>query len=363
MLLLSPLLLTLPVGCPAGATLEDPFPDDSGTPETSDADTDTDADSDSDTDSDTDTDTADTGDTGTAPESFDCSLDLPRTYTPGDTVPNAKGYHGLAFLDDGRLIGSDNNALIEVDSEGQWGIFKPGLGYLEQLAVLPDGSLAISSRQTGDLLHLTLDGGSELIYANLNTYGVTVGPDGMLYTAWRQGIARIDPETGNLTPLIDSFSGFATPRIVGFSPDLKRIYTTTIGNGTVYVADLDADLNVVGDPRTFATGVGGGWHDSLALDICGNLYVADYESTALWRVTHDGEVQKIWAPNQYTQYGHGAEWGTGEHGWNGTSLFLPQPYNNNTVTEIDIGIPPWNWEGEVLNAPYDAVDTDETDTE
>ncbi len=242
--------------------------------------------------------------------------------------------------------------MIEVTSDGSWGIFRPGMGMLEQLATLPDGNLAISSRQTGDLLRVTLEGGSEVLAANLSTYGVTLGPDDMLYTAWRQGVARINPETAELTPLITQLSNFATPRIVGFSPDLSRLYVTTIGNGTVYKVDLDKDLNVVSEVEIFAQNVGGGWHDGLAVDICGNLYVADYESTALWRVTHDGDVDKIWAPPQYVQYGHGAEWGTGEHGWNLTSLFLPQPYNNNTVTEIDIGVPPWNWDGQALNTPY-----------
>jgi hypothetical protein len=347
------LLLVLAPACEPGVAIEDPFPEDSATPDTTDADADTDTDADTDSDSDSDTGgTLETGDTGEPLPTVDCSADLPNGYQPA-TVLNAKGYHGLAFIETGMLLGSDNNSLIEVDSDGQWGIFRPGMGSLEQIAVLPEGDLIISSRQTGDLIRMNMKGGTETIIANLGTYGVTLGPDGLIYGTSRNSVVRIDPDTGTMETLLPRVSQGATPRTIGFSPDNKRLYVTTIGNGTIFYVDMDEDLQVASEVKTFVTGVGGGWHDGLAVDICGNLYVPDYETGSLWRVTHDGVINKIFSPPQFNQYGHGVTWGTGQDGWNQMSLFLPQPYNSNTVIEIDIGMPPsTNWEGEALNAPY-----------
>jgi hypothetical protein len=266
-------------------------------------------------------------------------------------VLNASGFHGLAILN-GRLVGSDSRALIEVDSDGEWAVLRPGLGKLDQIALMPDGDLVIASRENGDLIRLTAEGGSEVLVGTLNTYGVTIGPDGLIYAAYGNVVVKIDPDTKQMDVHLDSADRF-TPRVMGFRPDNKRLYITTINDGgRVFVVDLDEDLNVVGEARIFAEGVGGGHHDGLAIDVCGNLYIPDYESAALWRVTHAGVVDRVWSPSQYIQYGHGAEWGSGQDGWSETSLFLPQPYNDNTVTEIDIGLPPSTWGGKVFNAPY-----------
>jgi hypothetical protein len=40
-----------------------------------------------------------------------------------------------------------------------------------------------------------------------------------------------------------------------------------------------------------------------------------------------------------SDYGHGIEWGSGVGGWQKNSIYLPQPYDDNTVVRVDVGVP------------------------
>jgi hypothetical protein len=116
--------------------------------------------------------------------------------------------------------------------------------------------------------------------------------------------------------------------------------------------DLDANFNPLGEPYLFATGVGGGWHDGLGVDVCGNLYVNDFDKQALYRVSPDGlQVVELMKTNFWSGiYGHGNTWGSGVGGWLEDAIYMPMPYNNNTVAEVKIGIPYRTWDkGQVIN--------------
>ncbi len=337
-----------------------------------DADTDTDTDADTDADADTDTDTgpsAHTGDTGgdtgpggdtdTGPaegEVFDCA-DAPAVAKSEAVLTGPVGYHGLAFDQYGYIIGGDNQSLIQSDYKGSWSVLVPGVGYLEQMDYLSGGDLVIYSGREGSLFRISEEGAQTLVAASFGTYGVIVGPDEMIYTAVGQGIFRVDPETGETVTLIDddAFSRSETPHSMNFSPDFSRLYVGTVGQGNLYAVDLDEDLNPTGDPFVFANVGGGfsGWHDGVAVDICGNLYVPDYYSSSLYKVTPDGTTTTFqdWGYD-YRQYGHGAVFGSGIGGWRDDAIYLPMPYNGNTVKELVVGVPGREWEGEVLNKPY-----------
>ncbi len=281
------------------------------------------------------------GETGETGMTYDCSIPVEEQLAPVGEVPNARGYHGLAINADGMMLGTDtNNTLLQCDSSGEWSVFRPGLGPMEQLLKLPDGDIVASTVQTGDLLRITPEGGTSIIASGVHTYGVTLGPDGLLYVSSRRQVLRIDPVSGDQEMVVELERQQGEPRDFDFSPDHTRLYITTIsGQALVLYLELDEDLDPVGDIKTFASGVGNGWMDGLAVDICGNLYVPDYVTLSLWTVDHDGSGRKLWDPPIDNRYGHGAEWGTGTHGWNRTSLFLPQPYNGNTVMEVDVGFP------------------------
>ncbi len=136
--------------------------------------------------------------------------------------------------------------------------------------------------------------------------------------------------------------------MLNFSPDYSRLYYGTYsGNGRVYYVDLDVDLNPVGEPVVLATGVGSGdYHDSMGVDACGNLYVADFARRALYRISPKGNLQ-LYHQFSSNEYGHGLEWGSGEGGWKSLSVYMPQPYHNNRVIELDIGVPSRHYPGPV----------------
>jgi hypothetical protein len=88
----------------------------------------------------------------------------------------------------------------------------------------------------------------------------------------------------------------------------------------------------------FATIAGGGWLDGLGVDACGNLFVPDYNTSSLYRISPEGLVSLYYYFGSVA-YGHGLAWGSGMGGWNAEALYLPQPYDENTVVEVVIGVP------------------------
>lgn len=145
------------------------------------------------------------------------------------------------------------------------------------------------------------------------------------------------------------------PRVMDYSPERKRLYVGTLTTeldpprdgsgeetrpadtiGRLYVLDWDAEYLPVGPARLFASQVGGGFHDGLGVDACGNLLVADYQTSGLYRVTPEGEVA-LYHPWDMQTYGHSLSWGSG--GWDDHSLYLPQPYNDDTIVKVDVGVP------------------------
>ncbi len=306
-------------------------------------------------DSDVDTsDTSDTGDsaetgdtdTGVPPIEFDCDA-LPEaddTEMTGDAGgPGPRAYHDVVFDDDGHLIGNDLSSLLSATYEGGVTPMVPGTGMLQGMDRLPDGDLVVVDDTNGTLVRVSPEGATSIITTGMyGTYGVTTGPDGMLYAApVYQGdgsvvIARVDPETGDTTEWA-KLSRVHTPRIVVFNLDSTIAYVATIGTGTVFQIPVDDNLDPTGQAEDYATGIGS-WMDGLGIDACGNLYVAEYASSGLYRVRTDSSVESL-VRKRPTPYGHGLEWGSGIGGWRTDALYQPQPYDNNTVREVVIGVP------------------------
>lgn len=176
---------------------------------------------------------------------FECPDELP---APSDArrVPGGHGYHGLAFDVDGTLLGSDGNALIRVDSEGNEELWVPGLGTIQQMQYLePGGDLVVGT--SSGLLRITPDGGRTTLAPDLNIYGVEVGPDGMVYTAGTNGVWRVNPEDGSYETLLPRTDDFL-PHTVTFDREYSRIL---IGVVTGYFGGGDGG------------GGGGGGNDPL----------------------------------------------------------------------------------------------------
>lgn len=266
---------------------------------------------------------------------YDCT-DIPAFNLGDSTIRNARGYHGLGMMDDGTLLGWDGrSALVKSQYRAGFEAFVPGQYQIEQIDRMSDGDFVIANAGNRRLVRVTAAGATTPISGDVGgVYGVTVGPDEKLWSA-DQGVRRTDPVTGETETIVRSNWG-NTAHSLNFNLDSTRLYIGTIGNGTVYELELDADLNPVGNPRPFATGIGG-WHDGIEVDVCGNLYVADYSTSGLYRVDLNGDHTLIVTPT-FNLYGHGTTWGNGVGGWRTDAIYQPQPYNGNTVREVIVGI-------------------------
>ncbi len=89
------------------------------------------------------------------------------------------------------------------------------------------------------------------------------------------------------------------------------------------------------------------------MDLCGYLYVADYSSSALYRVSPSGVVQELLDRDGLfvSAYGHGMDWGPDGFGWRHDAVYLSQPYNGNRVMEVVLGVPSRHWPARAINLP------------
>ena len=219
---------------------------------------------------------------------------------------------------------------------------------------LANGDLVVARTSNQTISKIDPSGAVTILASNLNVYGVTIGPDDMAYVGDGNAVYRVDTVNGGATQIVPPMGGFV-PRVVNWSPDLSTMYIVNIvGGGLVHSVPVDKNLDPVGTPTVFASGVGSSWHDGLGVDACGNLYIPEYWSGGMYKVDPQGVVTTILQANGSfsNMYGHGVEWGRGIGGWRDDAIYFPQPYNGNTMGEIVLGIPKArdpNWI--VLNAP------------
>lgn len=301
-----------------------------------------------------------TGDTAPDGLEFDCDT-IPREVVSMREVAGPRGYHDLAFLADGGVLGTTvGGDLARGDAYGGLQIFVPRTGALEQLAWLPDGDLAAAS--SAGVLRIGTNGSVTTIAPDVRPYGLIVDPDGMLWAADQRSVWVVDPATGASEEVVPpGVLPVGAPRVIQFDLGYTHLYVGTLGGsqGRLYRIPLDARRRPAGPPETFATGVGhGGYHDAIGIDVCGYLYVPDYDTSNLYRVSPSGQVQILLDTGGFLRqdYGHGLEWGLGLGGFADDALYLPQPYDGNRVLELVVGVPSREWTGgHAVNLPPGAT--------
>jgi hypothetical protein len=256
-------------------------------------------------------------------------------------VAGARASHDVVFDDAGNLVGGDDVGLWRFPRGGAGVPWVVGLGPTHQLAWLPGGELAVMVATTGSLERVLPGGGR--IPLGPGGYAVRAGPDGWLWLADGQRIARVDPTSGAVREVALALPD-GRPKVLQFAADGRSLFVGTIeGSGTVWRAPLDAAGAPEGAPTAFAT-VGGGWHDALALDACGNLYVTDALTTDLYRLDASGALT-FTLPLPTEGHAHGLGFGSGDGGWRADALYLAQPYGGDTVAELVVGVPAADWRG------------------
>jgi hypothetical protein len=250
------------------------------------------------------------------------------------TLPDARAYHGLAFDDDGTLVGWDGSrTLTKSPYDGPAVPFVPGMLWVEQIDRLPDGDFAVAEISADRVARVSSDGATDTVASGVGVlYGVTVGPDGHVYVA-NGDVYRAHVDTSALELVVD-LGAYTPANAVDFSLDSTTMYIGTLSR-SLFAVPLDAALNATSAPVEVARI--GNWHDAVAVDECGDIWVPEHFTTSLYRV--DGEtfeVVEVYTPETILGFGHGAVWGNGSGGWRTDALYQPLPYDGNTVQEVVI---------------------------
>lgn len=291
--------------------------------------------------------------TGASVDEFDCasiSGDPPAV----NVIDGAIAGRGLAFDDTGRLVGVSEPHLFVSDYKDSAELFVSNLGELDQIDRLSDGDYVLANFGTGALMRIKADGTSSVIVTEVFAYGVRVGPDGMIYAANGSTVSRFDPQNGDKTVVVDASGAGWQARVVDFSVDHSRLFIgTQESGGRIYVQALDDDLSPVGEPTVFVDSLGD-WHDGIGVDICDNIYLVDYFTKSLYRISPDGsDIRTLMSASADNgqMFAHGIAWGSGIGGWKSDALYLPLPSHDDGVAEALIGIPHRSYEGIAHNAP------------
>jgi hypothetical protein len=254
------------------------------------------------------------------------------------------GAADLAFDAEGHLVGSNTMALFKSTSEGSSNVFVPGLEGRAATRYLPNGDLVFVQEELNTVLLVDPSGGTSVLAAGLHEpFGAAVDLEGLVYLADGDRVMRLDPSTGDQEVFLSNVAGGA--RWVSLDRDYDGLF---IGgqSDTIYRAAIDSE-GVGSTPVAFGTIPGdngsfgdlGPYIDGIGVDACGNVYVAEVSSSMLYRIPAQGGGGSVLVAWDWTNYGHGIEWGSGIGGWDPLSVYMPQPYDDHSVIQVEIGVP------------------------
>ncbi|KIG14469.1 hypothetical protein DB30_06812 [Enhygromyxa salina] len=303
-------------------------------------------------------------------ESYDCAdLPAPRVRQLDGPI----GAADIAFDPLGNLIGSNTQDLFRATSAtGQPALWVPGIPSRAAVRQLSDGRLAVVQEMFFRVLVLTPDGSSALLAGNLEyPFGLVEDRDGNIFIGDEIRVMRVDAASGEAEVWLETpdFSSrwlsfdrdYDGLFIGGRSPTIYRVPISATGEAGTPVewGTLPLDDNPPLDPSDTGTDTGtdtggedpGGSEtggedpgvltlvDGLGVDACGNVYAAEFHSRGLYKIPAGGGLGELFVDWNEIEYGHGLQWGSGIGEWSETSLFLPQPYNEYNVIEVEIGVP------------------------
>ena len=276
---------------------------------------------------------------GPGPESVDCA-NIPQGPFELVKLDGPLASEDLAFDREGYLIGSNDNAIFKSPYGGSPQVFVPNISFRAGLRYLPSGQLIVCNNHTGELVRIDPDGTQHVLLTGLSyPNGIIVDMEGWIYFSEHDNgqVRRVHPYTGEYTILTNEVS---SPNGLTFSPDYSTLYIGGFnGSGVVYAMSISPE-GVPGKLIPWAEDVGTGWLDGMATDACGNVYIADYGATVIYRISPDGKQKdKIISGAGFSNaYLPNMQWGSGVGGWDPLSLYLPDGWNKG-VFEVQIGVP------------------------
>jgi hypothetical protein len=246
----------------------------------------------------------------------------------------------LAFDSEGHVVGSNDKAIFKSEYGKSPQVWVPSINFRAGLRYLPTGDLMVNNDTKGQLQRIEPDGTINVVLSNLAyPNGMTVDMEGYVYVTEHDAnrVLRVEPYSKTFEVL--SQGTIKNPNGIAFNAKYDKLFVAGFsGVGTIYVFNRAPDGTFSG-PSNFATNVGTGWLDGIGIDICGNLYIADYYATKIYRFPPDGSSfetvmsgaggSNIYLPNM--------QWGSGLGGWRRDRLYLPDGWNKG-VFEVDIGV-------------------------
>jgi sugar lactone lactonase YvrE len=276
-----------------------------------------------------------TGDTG-ATSTLDCTT-LPPLPVEYETLQDFTRAEDFDFDGLGRHVSIQGRDLIATTYEGQVSLISPNVGFSTAgTRVLPSGDFVVADSGVGGLILIDGDTGGQQVVASNFTYpnGVEVDRQNRAYVADQtQGNVRmVDVYTGEQGIIA---SGLNNPNGVILSPDEQTLYVGSFGGGMIYAIDRLGDLEWADKRILYEVGLNGGF-DGINVDACGNVYITEYTTGRIYRVTPDGEQARMvvdlpsgWIPNM--------RWGHDIGGWRSDVLYVSDR-NQGRLFALEMGI-------------------------
>jgi sugar lactone lactonase YvrE len=282
---------------------------------------------------------APTGDTGpTTTVDVDCSVLPPMPVEYEVHQEDFTRGEDFDFNGAGQHVSVRGNDLVAIDASGVLTLLSPGIGlFTAGTRVLVNGDYVVADSGVGGLKRVDgVTGGQVVVNSNMSyPNGVEVDAQNRAYVADndRDVVRMIDVYTGANGIIAE---GLTEPNGVILSPDEQTLYVGSFGGGRVYAIDRLSDLEW-DQPRVLFQGDGNGQLDGINVDHCGNVYVTEYITGRIYRVTPDGaradlvvDLPSGWIPN--------LRWGHDIGGWRRDRMYVADR-DQARLFVIDVGIP------------------------
>ena len=284
------------------------------------------------------------GDDGCGGSCGECTVDcanLPTGPFKLNKLSGPMASEDLAFDADGNVVGSNDKAIFKSKYGSSPQVFVPNINFRAGLRYLPSGDLMVNKDTTGQLIRITPDGTQNVVLSNLAyPNGMAIDQEGFAWVTEHDAnrVLKVDPYANKSTVI--SQGTIKNPNGICFNADYSKVFVAGFsGVGTIYMFPILPDGSV-GKVVEWAKNVGTGWLDGIGIDVCGNLYIADYYATKIYRFLPDGSSYKtvvdgsgggnIYLPNM--------QWGSGIGGWALDKLYLPDGWNKG-VFEVNVSVP------------------------
>jgi len=266
---------------------------------------------------------------------YDCSQIPPGPFNVVN-VPNAVASEDLAFDGQGYLVGSDNYSIYKTGADGAVKLFAPNVKTRSAMRMLPNGTLAVNDDKKGRVLLFDPDGVMTVLVTGLSyPNGMAVDLQGYIYVAEENAnrVIRIHSYTGEYTVLTKAISH---PNGITFNATYDRLYVGSFGSPKIYTLTISPD-GTPGKVTVFHEFPSGSLMDGMGVDVCGNVYVCEYNKTEIWRITSDGKHKKRIVDPDVSTYLPNLQWGRGA-GWDPLSIYVPDGWAIG-VWRVEIGVP------------------------